>query len=225
MTASSLSERAAGNFPLPPKLAQLRPAEGLQPMPIAKLVSALLLCGVLYFFAAPSPASAQSPGRFAVGADYNFVHANAPPGECGCFNLNGGDVWVGWHLTDHISVVGQGAVQHAKDIDGTTAGLTLTSFLAGPRVNFHTTHRFTPFAQGLFGIAHATGSLTPSSTTGLLASANAFAFEAGGGLDFTLTRSFSLRAIQADYFYTRFENGVNQRQNNLRLSAGLIFHF
>jgi hypothetical protein len=40
-----------------------------------------------------------------------------------------------------------------------------------------------------------------------------------------LTEHFALRVIQADYYYTRFTNGVNDHQNNLRLSEGLIFRF
>jgi outer membrane immunogenic protein len=196
----------------------------LTSMQIAKTCSLALVFGFL-FCLFPPQLSAQEGGRFEVGVDYNYVHTNAPPGQCGCFSMQGGDAWVGWFFTDHLSVVAQGAVQHASNINGTTASLTLVSYMAGPRVSFRETHRIAPFAQALFGGAHSSGLLTPSPTTGLSGTANAFAFSAGGGVDFKLSRTFSIRAIQADYFYTRFDNGGNQHQNNLRLSAGLYVHF
>lgn len=196
----------------------------LTSMQIAKTWPLALVFSLL-FFAFPSRLSAQEGGRFEAGVDYNFVRANAGPGACGCFTMQGGDAWIGWHFTDHLSVVAQGAYHHASNINGTTAGLTLISAMAGPRVSFRTTHRVTPFVQGLFGIAHGSGLLTPVPATGLSGTANALAISAGGGIDFTLTRTFSIRLIQADYFHTRFENGVNQSQNNVRLSAGISMHF
>ena len=38
-------------------------------------------------------------------------------------------------------------------------------------------------------------------------------------------RHFAVRALEADYYRTQFSNGLNDRQNNLRLSAGVIFRF
>jgi len=45
---------------------------------------------------------------------------------------------------------------------------------------------------------------------------------AGGGLDVELTKRFAVRAFQADYYLTHFANGVNDHQNNLRISVGLV---
>jgi hypothetical protein len=53
-------------------------------------------------------------------------------------------------------------------------------------------------------------------------SANAFAMTAGGGLDIGFTPHIALRAFEADYYLTRFENGTNDHQNNLRLGAGVM---
>jgi outer membrane immunogenic protein len=184
-----------------------------------------LLFSLLFFLALPSRVSAQEGGRFEVGADYNFVRANAGPDACGCFTMQGGDAWIGWHLTDHLSFVAQGALHRATNINGTTASLTLTSFMTGPRLNFRPTHRITPFVQGLFGVSHGSGLLTPVPATGLSGTANSLAISAGGGIDFILTRAVAIRVIQVDYFHTRFDNGVNQSQNNIRLSAGILVHF
>ena len=49
----------------------------------------------------------------------------------------------------------------------------------------------------------------------------AFAAAAGGGLDYNVRRRVSLRLIQGEYFVTTFPNGVNDHQNNFRVSAGI----
>jgi hypothetical protein len=36
---------------------------------------------------------------------------------------------------------------------------------------------------------------------------------------------FSLRVVQADYFLTRFNNSLNDLQNNFRIGAGIVFQF
>ncbi len=54
---------------------------------------------------------------------------------------------------------------------------------------------------------------------------NAFAIAAGGGLDVNLTHHIALRAFEADYYLTRYTNGANTRQNNLRVYVGVIFRF
>ena len=76
----------------------------------------------------------------------------------------------------------------------------------------------------LLGGAHASGNMAPGSS-GLPGSANAFAMTAGGGLDIRLTRRIALRAFEADYYLTHFDNDVSDKQNNLRIAAGVIVRF
>lgn len=167
---------------------------------------------------------AQSAGRMEVGVNYSFVHSNAPPGKCGCFDLNGGAGWFAYSVSPHFAVVAEIAGQYSSHINGTTSDLTLTSFLAGPRYSRHVGKRIVPFGQVLLGAAHANSALTPL-TSGLAASANAFTMAAGGGMDVELTRSWTLRLVQLDYYLTRFNNGSNDHQNNLRVGTGVAFHF
>ena len=159
-----------------------------------------------------------------VGVDYNYVRSNLPAGGCGCFVLNGGSAWMAFNFSDSLGIVGEIASQEASNISSSGADLTLTSFLAGPRYRRRVAGRFAPFVQLLLGGAHAGGSLAPGSS-GLPGSANAFAMIAGGGLDIGLTRHFALRAFEADYYLTRFDNGVNDHQNNFRIAAGVIVRF
>src|SRR5579863_3893305 len=173
------------------------------------------------FMLPAKPAGAQS--MFDVGAGYTYVRTNAPPGDCGCFSMNGANGWLGYHLGHGVAIVGELAVQHAGNVANTGADLTLTSFLAGPRYTVHAFGRLQPFAEVLLGGAHASGALSPSNSG--LGSSNSFAAIAGGGLEVRLTERLALRAIEADYYYTRFNNGTNDRQNNLRIGAGLVIRF
>ncbi|MGC2225768.1 MAG: outer membrane beta-barrel protein [Candidatus Sulfotelmatobacter sp.] len=168
--------------------------------------------------------SAYSGHSFDVGVDYNYVRTNLPAGGCGCFALNGGSGWVAFNFSHSLGIVGEIASQGASNISSTGADLTLTSFLAGPRYRRRVAGRLELFVQALLGGAHAGGSLAPGSS-GLPGSANAFAMIAGGGLDIGLTRHIALRAFEADYYLTRFDNGVNDHQNNLRIAAGVIIRF
>jgi outer membrane immunogenic protein len=183
------------------------------------LVVVLLTLG--FTAAVTRPALAQSGSRVEVGLDYNYVRSNVPNGGCGCFGLNGGSGWVAFKFSRSLAVVGEIASQTASNISSSGADLTLTSYLAGARYSWSHAGRFGPFAQALLGGAHAGGTLAPGNS-GLPGSANAFAMTAGGGLDIGLTRRIALRALEVDYYLTRFDNGVNDHQNNLRIEAGMI---
>jgi outer membrane immunogenic protein len=194
-------------------------------MLIRQVAFLLLLLGLTTI--SPRPALAQSVYSgysLDAGVDYNYVRTNLPAGGCGCFALNGGNGWVAFNFSRSLGIVGEIASQDASNISSSGADLTLTSFLAGPRYRRTVAGHFAPFVQVLLGGAHAGGSLAPGSS-GLPGSANAFAMIAGGGLDIGLTRRIALRAFEADYYLTRFDNGVNDHQNNLRIAAGVIIRF
>jgi outer membrane immunogenic protein len=186
------------------------------------LAVSLLLFG--FTAVATLSARAQSGGSVDVGVDYNYVRTNAPAGGCGCFALNGGSGWVAFNFSHAVGIVGEIASQHASNISGSRVDLTLTSYLVGPRYTWAHARHFAPFAQVLLGGAHASGNLAPGRSM-LPGSANTFGMTAGGGLDIGLTRHIFLRAFEADYYLTHFDNGVNDHQNNLRIAAGVIIRF
>ncbi len=187
-------------------------------------ISIVALLGAIAVLLLSVPgALGQSSGHLEVGASYIAVKTNAPPSECGCFFMNGGAGWMAYEFRGGLAVVGEVGSTYAANIDRTTASLTLTSFLGGPRYSWRR-GKLAPFAQVLLGGAHGSGGLTPDSA-GNDGSSNVFAMAAGGGLDIALTRHFSLRAVQADYLLTRFNNAVNDQQNNFRIGAGIIFRF
>jgi outer membrane immunogenic protein len=161
---------------------------------------------------------AQSLSLLEVGGSYNYLRTNAPPGGCGCFSMNGGSAWISYDKFGALALVGELSVQHASNISGSGADLTLASYQAGLRYRFRKDSRVMPFAQVLLGGSHASGSY--ASGTHL---SNAFAATMGGGLDVGVTKRLAIRAFQADYALTHFPNGVNDHQNNLRISLGIVY--
>lgn len=188
-----------------------------------KRIEAVMLIGMALGLLFSLRSAAQDAPRMELGIDYNYVRTNAPPGGCGCISMNGGDGWFAYNLTHSFAAVAQFSVQHASNIGG-AADLTFSSYLFGPRYRRRVTMRIVPFGQLLFGSTHADGSLAPGSS-GIAGSPNAFAMTAGGGVDVEMRRRLAIRPAEVDYFLTRFDNGVNDHQNNLRFSAGVAFRF
>ncbi|MGA2095798.1 MAG: outer membrane beta-barrel protein [Candidatus Acidiferrum sp.] len=180
------------------------------------LIAGMLLAFTL-LFPARSTAQESSATRFQTGLDYNFVRTNAPPGGCGCFSLNGGNGWAAYQFSGAFAIVGEVSAQHATNVLGSGTNVTLVSYLFGPRYSFPVSKHFVLFAQTLLG--DSTLRATASSNS------NAFAMTLGGGLDVRLNRHFTVRAAQVDYFFTHFDNGVNDHQNNLRVTTGLSYRF
>jgi outer membrane immunogenic protein len=197
---------------------------GEKPMP--RLVSTTTLFAILLglLLAAAAPALAQNPPRIELGVNYTYVRANAPPGDCGCFSLNGGAGWLAVDFTHSLAVVGEVGSVHTGNVLSTGNGFTLTSYLAGVKYERHMHRILSPFGQILLGGARADGPLTPLKF-GVAGPANAFAMVAGGGLDIGLSRHWAVRAAEVDYYLTRFDNADNDHQNNLRVSGGLLVRF
>ena len=173
------------------------------------------------------PAATPTQSRADLALDYTYMRSNAPPGNCGCFNLNGGSATFGWRIKQsHIALVGDVSVAEAGKISSNSYGLTLSTFTFGARYQFRLAHSpLHPFGQILAGVAHGSGSLVDGQNPSVSNSGGTFAGNAGGGVDLSLTHRLSIRLVEADYLATTFNNGDNDHQNNLRLSSGVVFHF
>src|SRR5262249_52382814 len=100
-------------------------------------------------------------------------------------------------------------------------------YLFGPRFSYRTEH-LTPFIHALFGAARVTSNVTPPPLSAFFNrtfSENAFATALGGGLDWNFNKHVSWRMIQAEYLLTRFNDGGENHQNNIRPATGLVIHF
>lgn len=187
-----------------------------------------LACGVagLLFISAPA-APAQKIELF---GGYSFVRApitfnQAGPGLSPAttttpkLNLNG------WEASGALKVFGPLAM--VADFDGTRgsfhgASTHLNTYLFGPQLRLP--GPISLFGHALIGVGHES-THSGVSSSGVITSGpteDAFATAIGGGLDMHLLPFISLRLIQADYLYTHFHS---TRQNQPRISAGLVVHF
>ena len=121
--------------------------------------------------------------------------------------------WVatlGFRITKNVSIVGEVGGGHGEFRD---TGFTIQRYalLGGMKV-MGGEGRLRPFFQGLAGMTRQGGDV------GL---AEGYAFQPGGGVDFSLTEKIVLRG-QADFRWMR-ENDENW--SSYRFSGGLVFSF
>jgi peptidoglycan-associated lipoprotein len=187
----------------------------------------LLLSIAAVSLAQAAAQAAEKPLRSELALDYSYVRSNAPPAGCTCFNLNGGSATFAWPIGhDGFELAGDVTVAHGGGIASNTYSLTLSAYTAGARYRIEPKQSsFEPFGQVLVGLAHSSGTLVQGLTPATANAGAAFAANLGGGLDLRATRQFSVRLIEANYLLTTIDNGVNNHQNNLRLSAGVVLHF
>lgn len=183
----------------------------------------VLLLPVSAAVAQSTAASTPAAPKAELAFTYNWVRTNAPPADCGCFNMNGGSVSFAYHFRPSWAVVAEAGAVANTNVESTGRDLGLVQFLAGGRYIYANRSRLQPFSQALLGDVHAAGTLAPTQIG--LSSSDAFALTAGGGLDINLTPHLALRAVQADYDLTLLPNRTSNSQNNLRLSAGFLFRF
>jgi opacity protein-like surface antigen len=151
--------------------------------------------------------------RFNVNANVEGIAPSAT------YNGNGGGGQIEYNFNHWVGVVGDlGGFRATRSPSGSLAGGVFT-YLSGPRVNFRRA-KFTLFAQALFGGVRTTDGIAQSTGT-----ENNFAMTAGGGIDFKVSRHVSIRPVQAEYFLTKIPDGLNNRQNNFRFGAGVVFRF
>jgi peptidoglycan-associated lipoprotein len=176
---------------------------------------------------AQAASASDKPLRAELALNYSYLRSNAPPGGCGCFNLNGGSATFAWPVKPgSFALVGDVTVAHAGTVSSTSDTLTLSAFTAGARYLPRLGHSpLQPFGQALIGLAHSSGTLVQGSNSAASNAGAAFAANLGGGLDVHATRRFSVRLVEADYLLTTFDNGVDNHQNNLRISAGVVVRF
>jgi outer membrane immunogenic protein len=180
---------------------------------------------LLFLLAAPGSMLAQGQPSQEMAFDYSYVHTNAPPGGCGCFSMNGGGGSYAYHYGPQFALVADVEVVQASKVDANGDDLTLTSFLAGPRFYYRRpSARWVPYGQVLVGGVRGTGSLAAANSAGE-ARPVALGATLGGGVEYNISRRFTLRVAEVDYFITTFPNYVNGRQNNLRVTAGVAYYF
>lgn len=202
----------------------------------------LVLLSTAILFTALSASSAQAQGSIRVFGGYSYVRPSltqtetfvctAPPCPAPPQppqlpvttnpNLNGWEVSATMKLVPFIGMT--------ADFSGHTGGALGRSsanyhtYLFGPELRL--SRHISPFAHFLLGGAHVSASTATISglpyNTVLGFKDTAFASALGGGIDLDVLPFIALRPIQIDLLTTRFHSS---RQNQPRISAGLVLHF
>jgi peptidoglycan-associated lipoprotein len=175
----------------------------------------------------PPKLAAPSAARPELALGFSYLRSNAPPGGCTCFNLYGGSATFAYPIAKGpFALVGDITAEKSGAISSNNFGLTLSTYTVGARYEpMLRTPWLHPFGQALVGVAHSSGSLVQGPGTSVGNAGAAFAANVGGGLDLAASRRIWVRAIQAEYLPTTFDNGSNNHQNNLRLSTGIVIRF
>jgi hypothetical protein len=163
---------------------------------------------------------------------YSPARAKIAQTDCGCFWMQGGSADAAVTFFHGLGVAVDLSGQRASNI---TPGVDLSkiSFMAGPRYTYnmhHATDRFLGskhptrvFGEWLFGGVHGFNSVFPTSN-GVQTSANAFSMQLGGGMEVSLARGFSVRAIELNWVRSNLPNTGSDTQNDLRLAFGMSYH-
>jgi hypothetical protein len=172
--------------------------------------------------------------RAEVSLAYSATEANAGPGQCGCFFMNGASAEGNFRTYRGYTTVVDVTAAHIGQIQNTGQPFSILMVTAGIRLNFRfghqredgwdSYHRIKPFVQGLAGFAHGFDSSFPDKAGFIQPTSNSFALLAGIGVDLKYRRHLSFRLIQADYGYTRLPNLAGNDQNLLRISTGITIH-
>jgi outer membrane immunogenic protein len=168
----------------------------------------------LAFLVLAIPASAQDNPKAEVFGGYSYLHTSVLGTG---FNSNGGSGSIAVNPNDWFGVVGDVGVYHNSTAG---VGVNVVSYLFGPKFAYRKHRIVTPYFHALFGGAHVSASFG-----GAAASANAFAWAAGGGLDAKVATHVAIRVVQVEYLMTKFNDGANNRQNNVRVSTGIVFRW
>ena len=189
-----------------------------------RIVSTLFLCSII--FARVAAAQIPTSGNAFFGYSYSRLQIFAPSAISDA-SANGWEgslegrflPWLGgvadldWHYgADTLDCIGPGCPSGTRPLHFNASRHNL---LFGPRV-FKSLGRYTPFAEVLLGVAHQTNSGGPVSD-----SDTSFAFAEGGGIDYKLSKTVSLRG-QFDFIH----DGLFGRTHfNPRISTGIVFNF
>jgi hypothetical protein len=171
------------------------------------------------------PILGQKPSNSVdVYVTYSEMHANAPVGGCGCFWMNGGTGGISVPVWRNFSAVAETGGNYTDHIPQFDVGLSLFYGMGGIRWRVANHTRLQPFGQALFGGVHGFDSYFPDRVGKLPTSYDtSYASTVGGGLDIAVSRHLWIRAVQADYFYSQLRNLEGNRQNQVRLGAGIVF--
>jgi opacity protein-like surface antigen len=193
-----------------------------------KLIVTTFLIGFSASFSLAQTPAEQPKNEFFAGYSYQSADINTLTVDPRRTGQDGVNLEYTRNITRHIGITGDASAHFHRDTSSTSVG-TFTSrrdqyfLLGGLQFRTGSSSRVQPFAHALFGASlfrGFTSDIRPSGNVYTMDDATSFAMAFGGGLDIRVNKRIDLRLIQADYTPTFFGSG---RQNNFRLSVGIIF--
>jgi opacity protein-like surface antigen len=169
-----------------------------------------ILLALLSFLALTS--SAQ-PGDLSGG--YSFERSKSA--DDASVNRHGWNASVAVGLTGPISLVADAGGHYGSSGGVDSSQLTL---MAGPRLSFRRSEKYSPFLQALVGMARETASVTVLDVT-ISESENRLGMLFGGGLDVKVSGRWGLR-LTGDY---ERSSKSGDSQSGFRIGVGAAFRF
>jgi len=169
----------------------------------------------------------RHPRDFEAFGGYSYMRSNIALSSAP-LSLNGGSVSMAVYFNDRLGIVGDFGLYRQDNVAGQGFNLIFSTYQFGPRLRFPQLTHLTPFAHFLWGVGHAGGTAyTRSLGFGVspLGVNNAFVLTAGAGADWKVSPRIAIRLVQADYLHSEFLNGSGNRQENIKLSTGVVFSF
>ena len=171
------------------------------------------------------PAAAHRANLVDVAVMYSAQRANAPVGNSSAFWMNGITGELAIPTWRNLSVVIGVGGQHTNRIPVSNTGMGLNSVMGGLRLRVPNHTLFQPYVQALAGGVHGFDGYFPAQGKATASYDTSFAMALGGGVDLAVSKHIWIRAVQADYFYTELLNRQANRQNQFRISGGIVFRF
>jgi hypothetical protein len=187
------------------------------------VLAAMATCGMAAYAQVVTP-------RIETGFDYTFTRVNPGGFYLSSYSAQGGSGFVEYNVNPMLGLVADVGANYVGVVSGFALDNTTFTFLFGPRVNWRKP-RWTIYGQTLVGGARFSDAYDPALFTpigGTPVSQITFAAAIGGGADYRLTSHIAIKPIQVEYLMTQLPgrlSKVNEVQNNLRYSAGIVFRF
>jgi opacity protein-like surface antigen len=176
-----------------------------------------------------APASTKAQGRYELATNFTYKFAKVSE-TSHSFVLPGVSVDTAYKFNSQPNGFALAIDANAETAHAIEPGVNLSQFsvVVGPRyyfsLNKSSAHVIDLYGQALFGFDAASNSVFPHAT-GLTGNATSVAYQAGGGANIRLSHNLSLRLLEADFITTSLPNHANNRQYDVRLANGLVFHF
>jgi hypothetical protein len=162
---------------------------------------------------------------------YQFLHAGSFDGEGNSVNTNGWNTSATVNVREYLGLTADFSGNYKTEsivssgLTG-TAAVRIYTYTFGPAVSTNSGD-IKLFAHALFGGAHVrpTGCVIFSGSPDECGSgsANGFSLMIGGGVDVRAGKSVAVRPVQCDW--VRLPSQFGAQNDNVRISAGLVFRF